>query len=51
MTSYLCIARGSVLRGLHVYRCPGMPWTQRTALVIHDGVLYAVVRRTLRRAT
>jgi hypothetical protein len=49
VTAYRCIARGSVLRGRIVYRCTGMPWTQRSALVECDGVLYVVVRRTLRR--
>ena len=49
MTAYRCIARGSVLQGRTVYRCAGMPWTARSALVLYDGALYVVVRRTLRR--
>jgi hypothetical protein len=49
VTEYLCIARGSVLRGLIVNRLQGWPWTQRSALVMRDGRLYVVVRRTLRR--
>jgi hypothetical protein len=50
VTAYRCIARPpSVLRGRIVYRAKGWPWTQRSALVECDGVLYVVVRRTLRR--
>jgi hypothetical protein len=49
MTPYLCVARGSVLRGRIVHRAPGWPWTQRSALVECDGARYVVMRRTLRR--
>ena len=46
---YLCVARGSVLRGCIVERSTGWPWTSRSALVRYAGKLYVVVRRTLRR--
>ena len=46
---YLCVARGSVLRGRVVGRENGWPWTPRSALVDCEGRLYVVMRRTLRR--
>ncbi len=48
MIPYRCVARDSVLRGRLVYRLPGWPWCQRSALVWDGDRLFVVVRRTLR---
>lgn len=58
MISYLCVARGSLLHGIYVYRCPLWPRGRNGNMLVADALegpwnlrLHVVPGRTLRRRT